>query len=512
MRKQEMGKFEIEWRKLFNGAELSPPESVWHAIDSKLWLSENSGFENGWKNRFQHAELTPSENVWKAIDVSLVQSENDGMKKRIVYWQRLAAASIGILIMFGSYSWFSNTTDSPEQLVNNHEPSLEKNSTSETANQNSSQALSTNEVGNPEQSDNSNQTVASSTRSEKPSNESAEAYKQGISNSGTNTITNTNEIANKISIEESRRDSQQAIVQNKNRRSTFQFNQGPIAELTFVDVSKLPNFFGPNDYAIAYRLADARPAVMAKKKNTAVNENKWAAVSFSAGTFSPGIGNTEIIESNRAVTNNISFDGLQSSSTPATKSENVKPGTSIAMAISAGKRIFKKFILHGGVSYLNQTSASNSEVVSVAPANKVYGVASYSLESTNSVTYQSQQEINSTFQFISVPVQLGYMLVDRKFGIQVNGGLSPDFFLKNSVYNETTQVETTNSAGEDGTFNTVSLSGLGSIEFSYKFLNHYRLSLAPGVKYSLTSIYNENTTASAKPFVADIGLRFRYIF
>jgi hypothetical protein len=250
---------------------------------------------------------------------------------------------------------------------------------------------------------------------------------------------------------------------------------------------------------------------MKNKKKVLVNESKWAAVSFSAGTFSPGLNTTEMMDNTRSGLNLTTYD-LKSGNSSMSQSEKVKSGTSMAMTVSAGKRIFKRFILQGGISYLNQTSASENEIIEIAPANQVYSTASFRPESTSSVTYLTQQEINSTFQFISVPVQVGYMIIDRKFGVQINGGVSPDFFLSNEVYNETTQVETINSAGADETFKSVSLSGLGSLELSYKFLKHYRLSVVPGIRYSLTPVYNDNSLASAKPFVADVGLRFRYIF
>jgi hypothetical protein len=197
------------------------------------------------------------------------------------------------------------------------------------------------------------------------------------------------------------------------------------------------------------------------------------------------------------------------------KDEKIKAGTSMSFLVSAGKRIFKRWVVQGGVNYLNQTSQSNSSTIVVAQANQADSkfASSFSPETTNSVTYTTPSEINSTFQFVSFPVQAGYMVVDRKFGVQVNGGVSPDFFWRNSVYDESTKVGAVSSAsGSNETFKAVSLAGLGGVEVSYRFSRHYRVSLVPGFRYSLTPIYKENTLASAKPFVADVGLKFRYVF
>jgi hypothetical protein len=179
------------------------------------------------------------------------------------------------------------------------------------------------------------------------------------------------------------------------------------------------------------------------------------------------------------------------------------------MSISGGKRVAKRWLLQGGLSYLNQNSKSNTSTVTVAQSFNTTG--SIAPENFNAVTSTTESEINSTFQFISLPVQAGYMLVDQKFGVQLNGGFSPDVFLKSTVSDKASQ-ETISTTGSNSTFKAVSLSGLGGVELSYRFSEHYRIALVPGFRYSLTQVYKENSLASAKPFMADIGLRFRYVF
>ena len=521
MRKSVKGKFEEVWKSALDGAELTPSGDVWDSISSRLSNNQrsNKSFERRWRNAFTGAELEPHDEVWKAIDVGLVQGENASMKKRIFYYQRLAAASAGILILFGAYSYFFNGEVENDLQSENK---VDTGSGLQSKLQDHDQNL--NSKTKSEQSDLSDE-PKTNTNTDSSSIDPAETNPASIKNENTNL--NNNSLAGDSKTSNKSASATTTVVDvNRNfvgkvengkvasvdHNSLYHFTQGPISELNLADVSKLPTFFGPNDYSIAYRLADARPAVVAKKKPETM-EKSWASVGFSAGSFSPGgvSGNNLAPRTQTNSPGTAMFD-LKSTKQAASTGENIKSGSSISMAISGGKRIFKRWVLQGGVSYLSQTSSSESEVVNVAPANQVYNTASFAPETTNSVTYETLQEINSTFQYLTGPLQLGYMVVDKKFGVQINGGISPDFFLKNSVYNESTQVETSNSSGEGEAFKTVSLSGLGSIEFSYKFFEHYRVSLMPGVRYTLTPVYNDNSFASAKPFVADIGLRFRYIF
>ena len=174
----------------------------------------------------------------------------------------------------------------------------------------------------------------------------------------------------------------------------------------------------------------------------------------------------------------------------------------------------KRWVLQGGLTYLNQNSESITQFIETEMAYNSADIksASFGPENSNAVTYTTDSEINSSFQFISLPVQAGYMLVDQKFGVQLNGGFSPDVFLKSTVSEKSSNTETISKAGANSTFRTISVSGLGGLELSYRFMRRYRISLAPGIRYSLTPVYKENSLASAKPFTADIGLRFRYVF
>ncbi|MFN6088973.1 MAG: hypothetical protein ACK47E_09525, partial [Cyclobacteriaceae bacterium] len=63
--------------------------------------SESRKFEESWEKAFSDAEINPSEKVWDGIDMHLSKMESGSMKRRVVFYQRLAAASILFALLAG---------------------------------------------------------------------------------------------------------------------------------------------------------------------------------------------------------------------------------------------------------------------------------------------------------------------------------------------------------------------------------------------------------------------------
>ena len=55
---------------------------------------ERRKFEDSFQEAFKDAEANPSENVWTNIELDLEKAEGDKMKRRLVFFKTLAAASI----------------------------------------------------------------------------------------------------------------------------------------------------------------------------------------------------------------------------------------------------------------------------------------------------------------------------------------------------------------------------------------------------------------------------------
>ena len=103
------------------------------------------------------------------------------------------------------------------------------------------------------------------------------------------------------------------------------------------------------------------------------------------------------------------------------------------------------------------------------------------------------------------------MLVDKKIGLQLNSGVSTNIFMQNTLTDKSGQLATFSSGGgETSPYRTVSWAGLMGTELSYRIASHYRISIAPGLRYSLNPVLKSNAYPS-NPLAWDVGFRFRYI-
>lgn len=461
---------------------------------------DDQHFKSEWKQAFEGAEVTPSEQVWTNIDARMMADENVNMKKRVVFYQRLAAASVGVMFLVSGYAFFAMNGDenvAESSLTQQASVNPKVNPTQETT----STAINTEALEVIQKIETNGSVVES------------QVTKQTLNDGSTGLLVSENSKKNSFVTIPTNSTEQSAPVypytDDKTRiaSSTNLYDNLNIALVPAKLNPAMPKTVQPNDLSIAYRIADAMPATSKKKRKGVPAENSWAALGVAAGNFTSNASNLELLTAN-SNTRTASAPFLDSKSN-STKTEDNKPGSSYSMSISGGKRVARRWLLHGGLSYLNQNSKSNTSNVTIEQAYNTTG--SIAPENFNAVTSTEESEINSTFQFISLPVQAGYMLVDQKFGVQLNGGFAPDVFLKSTVSDKVSN-ETINTSGSNSTFKAVSLSGLGGVELSYRFSEHYRIALVPGFRYSLTPVYKENSLASAKPFMADIGLRFRYVF
>lgn len=456
---------------------------------------DDQHFKSEWQQAFDGAEVTPSEQVWNTIDARIIAAENAKMKKRVVFYQRLAAASVGVMFLVSGYAFFSLDTEKNALAENTvSQPSSDK------------KVKSDGEVPSSDRKKIQNQHDELVVENSNGSQTNYQAPNSGT----TGWVASRNKPRNSTVVITDNSDFQRVADLNNVKPSTpaSQAWSGLNIRLAPAKLNPaLPVKAQPNDLAIAYRIADAMPAKRKKKGAPNHAENSWAALGLAAGSFNPSTSNLDLMNSNSNAKTFSSPQLLDKSN--STRTAETKPGSSYSMSISGGKRVGKRWLVQGGLSYLNQQSETNTSTVTVEQAFNITGTNSP--ENFNAVTSTVESEINSTFQFISLPVQAGYMLVDQKFGVQLNGGFSPDVFLKSTISDKATQ-ETVNTSGSNSTFKTISLSGLGGVELSYRFSDHYRIALVPGFRYSLTPVYKENSLASAKPFMADIGLRFRYVF
>ena len=73
-----------------------------------------SRFEEEWRKAFEEAELPPNNDVWARLDAHLANQESRKYKNRLVWFQRIAAGVLLLLLGSGAWLWMSRQAASPQ--------------------------------------------------------------------------------------------------------------------------------------------------------------------------------------------------------------------------------------------------------------------------------------------------------------------------------------------------------------------------------------------------------------
>lgn len=442
--------------------------------------TERNKFEQAWQEVFAQAEQTPSQEVWMSVERNLAVAEGGQMKRKVVFYQRIAAAAVLIALVLGAITTYYVVDESGETR-------LTENAVDPTPNQKpAGQAAAAHNHSNQSISENQDDT-----RSSNPDRGVVSLWEEQQENKD-NKISPTSRLL-------SHPDPQQVNFTNRvNRNVDF-------VGLEDIYVGVPAEVKGKPHAVELIRKLPAMPASMmadTKQKNKS-GEQLWAALGAAAGNYTPQVSGGYAMQS---ASGGLS-SGNQGSSDASSK------GNAYSFGFNVGTRLSDRWVLQGGLAYMNQAIDYTSTMASVSSSNKIRAlVADYAFSNSgNSVTLTNPYEINSINEYVSIPVQAGYLVLNRKAGIQINSGLATDIFLRNTLTDKSGQLDTySEGAGDNSPYRTFSWSALMGTELSYKLGTHYRVALAPGLRYSLSPVVKSD--ASSNPLVWDLGFRFRYIF
>jgi hypothetical protein len=426
---------------------------------------ENQRFEDSFREAFNGAEIIPSDSVWTNIAQAL--DKNSGKKGLLLLIQLLAAASLLYAMgITGTYYL--------------HKPQFEN-----------SQSIAQSTYKKPSQSKNEVQTTEIII-----SNSNSTASKEK-SNLKTTSIESTQGEALPVSvITDKLIDVKAPEISNE-----YKFDQRTPPRLVDVQQPKLvlPVSTEPDPdpgIVLLARLKDEERKYQPEKKRS--NEKLWTSIGVGAGSFNPS--------SSTSTTSSPNMKTLSSSSTTTSTSPSM--GTSYSVGISVATRITDRIVLQGGISYLSQ----NAEFTSSTSIMDMRAALSEHADGEEETTNTSAYKVRSASQYMSIPVQAGYVIIDQDFAVQLNGGISTDVFIQNTLTPENEQERVTHRSGNDSPYRTINFSGLLGTELSYKVGDHYRIGVNPGLRYALNSIYKTEGATEVSPVTFDVALRFRYIF
>ncbi len=214
--------------------------------------------------------------------------------------------------------------------------------------------------------------------------------------------------------------------------------------------------------------------------------------------------------------------------------DNKKTGAiNTSYGINVGYAINDKLKIRSGVNSLNLGYDTDNVVIYESVANSGRGpntlknleMPSFSVNGTNIAVVSgekintnqfesfSPQEFKTTslkqqINYVEIPVELEYALINKRFGVNVIGGMSTFILGNNDVSTElrgtTTQIGTVNNINE------ISFSTNIGLGIGYDFSKAFKLNLEPTFKYQINAF--DDTAGNFNPFILGIytGLSYKF--
>ncbi|MEN9656033.1 MAG: hypothetical protein RL311_972, partial [Bacteroidota bacterium] len=203
--------------------------------------------------------------------------------------------------------------------------------------------------------------------------------------------------------------------------------------------------------------------------------------------------------------------------------------TSTSYGVGVAYNINKRLSVKTGVSNLNldfdteniafyssfedQSKIANTNIE--RNANGKYLVLRHekdpSKDAAENLGIQSNQNLgnlNQRTQYIEVPIEMSYAIVNKKIGVAIKGGMSTLFLTENEV--SIKAADGNMQIGKASNLNDVHFSSNVGLGFSYNFMKNFQLNLEPTLKYQINT-FNKNAE-DFSPYVIGVNTGISYKF
>ncbi len=485
---------------------------------------ERSGnkFDNSWKDLFEGAEIQPREELWTKIDSTLANRQIRRYRRKILVYKLLAAASLLFAIGIGYFSIQDSLRPqkSTDQL-SSIQTGPEKQS-----------AIQKETIPGLRQDQNSIKQEASGLNESRGTETIAAIQEprltdQELSSDGTEMPIRDLKNSNQVSLTTTMQNNTERQIQHL-PYLTNRLNLEPLQPAGDIpDPERKKDPYADDWYAL---YEQTRKDEGDKKEGSEL----WAGVNFSSGVFDPNISygsNSVSLADQAQLPIGSSYDQLSMVQDPsnnianymkATRPEesSYNPEFSYAYGVNVGYQISPKFMVRGGVSYLSSHTSTNiNSYISDPVSNKkmpnqaLYSVTIESAGVSSVNTSIEDIKLNNTYEFISLPVSVGYYLIDKKIEWMLTAGFSTDFFLKNTISDPSNFLESKEvSAGSDSPYNNSYINGTLGTMINVSFADHYRFSLEPAYRLGLSEFAKDDASFTSRPSTFFITAGLSYIF
>lgn len=292
-----------------------------------------------------------------------------------------------------------------------------------------------------------------------------------------------------------------------------------------------------HEFGHIYRIVWFQPAEVTVQPEVSTSKQKnrdlWASASVTPGAFNPMVSVQMASLANAGVTKNASV----ASGAYQAQSVTSRANFSMAYQFTAGMLLNKRWSIETGVGFLTGRSTVNTPAqrsanylvatndirtttrnlyVDALQNSSANGTKSTSLDQANFAnnayvqpTYSGKinQVLSNDYQFVQVPVQIGYQLRPRKrLNLAVLGGIISNIFIRNTVDNEIIVTP------KDEIYRPVSFAAIVGARFRYQPSAQWSASLAGVYQPSIGLVTLANSQVQSQPTTAGMTLGVDYHF
>jgi hypothetical protein len=191
---------------------------------------------------------------------------------------------------------------------------------------------------------------------------------------------------------------------------------------------------------------------------------------------------------------------------------------SFSYGANFGVALSKHWTIESGLAYSKyNTSSQTFAAFQGISADEAYPVSvannsAENLRQFSSVRYEPTQ-LTNTFDFVAVPVKIGYNLSFNRVSVVFGTGMAANFLLQNSISDDAGQLnEVTIRPDESSPFRKVYYSGILSSGIHYQLMEKYSFSITPSYNFSISSLTKSESNFMSQPYTFGIDFGIRYQF
>jgi len=155
------------------------------------------------------------------------------------------------------------------------------------------------------------------------------------------------------------------------------------------------------------------------------------------------------------------------------------------------------------------TVEDNVEIRDNSPETPDSGLPNFGMNGDNSLSTSvfTPGEINQQFGYIEIPLEIEYVLIDNKFGLNIIGGGSSLFLDNNRV--QLISGETKTDLGEATNINSTSFSTNIGVGMDYKLNDKFSINVEPIFKYQINT-FDKVDNVQPVNFGVYSGISYRF--